>query len=66
VYTPLYDMMPAPILERTYRRLYEVLALGDTKGEFETLSATDRRVVLEILRETKPNLPAYWAAPQSE
>jgi hypothetical protein len=26
------------------------------------LSATDRRAILEIVRETKPNLPQYWTA----
>jgi hypothetical protein len=28
----------------------------------ENLSAEDRRTILEIVRETKLNLPAYWTA----
>lgn len=62
IYTPLFDKMATPLLERTYRRLYEVLVLGDSTGKYETLSASDRQAVLEILRDTKTNLPAYWTA----
>jgi hypothetical protein len=39
-------------ITRLNRRLYDVLS-SKSSGE-------DRRAVLEILRETKPNLPAYW------
>ena len=35
--------------------------LGQAKrGTLDRLSAEDRRTILEILRDTKPNLPAYW------
>jgi hypothetical protein len=32
----------------------------DQTKEFEHLTATDRKAVLEIVRGTKKGLPAYW------
>jgi hypothetical protein len=48
VYTEVFDQMHPRALERVYRRL------------FEELSKPQNRAALEILRETKPNLPDYW------
>ncbi len=42
------------------QRLYDILTGKDQDPEFAKLAATDRQAILEILRETKPNLPAYW------
>jgi len=42
------------------RRLREVLTGQDKSEKFSHLSATDRKAVLEILRETKKGLPDYW------
>ena len=62
VYSELFDSLPAPVGERVYRRLYDVLTGVDKSGTYAALSAADRRAVLEILIDTKPNLPAYWTA----
>ena len=60
VYSEAFEGMPAIAQERVYQRLYDVLTGRDTDRKFARLSAEDRRAVLEILRDTKPNLPAYW------
>ncbi len=60
IYDKAFDSLPDWPRERIYRRLYEVLTGKDTSKTFARLSAEDRRNVLEILRDTKPNLPAYW------
>jgi hypothetical protein len=60
VYTELFDRTPAPILDRIYRKLFDVLAGGSAVGKYAALSAADRQAVLEIIRDTKPNLPDYW------
>jgi hypothetical protein len=60
VYSKPFDGLPAEAKERVYRRLWEVLTGKDTSKEFAHLSADDRRTVIEILRDTKPDLPAYW------
>ena len=50
----------APVRERVYKRVYEVLTGKDNNSKFATLSAADRQSILEIVRDTKPNLPQYW------
>lgn len=60
IYTKQFDGLPAEAKERIYFRLHEVLTGKDTAKEFEHLSKADRTAVLEILRDTKPGLPAYW------
>jgi hypothetical protein len=60
IYSASFDSMPPEMSEYVLRRLHNVLTGQDTRPEFAHLSPDDRRAILEILRETKPNLPAYW------
>ena len=60
VYSELFDGLPAQVSVRVYRRLYDVLTGTITSQKYAGLSSTDREAVLEILIETKSNLPAYW------
>ena len=43
-----------------YRRMWEVLSGQDTDARYARLTLDDRRAVVEILRDTKPDLPAYF------
>lgn len=60
VYSEAFDNTEPSVKEAFYRRVYDVLSGKDNGPKFAKLSAADRRAVLEILRETKPSLPAYW------
>jgi hypothetical protein len=60
IYARSFDGLPGEAKERVYLRLWEVLTGKDQSKEFAHLSSADRQAVLEILRETKPGLPAYW------
>jgi hypothetical protein len=40
--------------------LHAILTGQDRDPRFATLAVDDRQAILEILRETKPNLPEYW------
>ena len=60
IYSEAFDSLPDPVLELVYRRLWEVLSGEDESEIFASLSAGDRRAILEILRETKEGLPDYW------
>jgi hypothetical protein len=60
IYGRQFDGLPAEAKERIYQRLWEVLSGKDTSKEFAHLSKDDRIAVLDILRETKADLPAYW------
>jgi hypothetical protein len=62
IYSAAFDAMPDLARERVYQRLYDVLSGKDTDKKFARLSADDRRNILEIVRDTKTNLPSYWSA----
>ena len=60
IYSDGFDGMPTAIRERVYRRVYDVLTGMDTSKKYELFSDADRKAVLEILLDTKANLPTYW------
>jgi len=61
VYDAAFDALPGPVLDQVYRRLFDVLTENDDHPRtFPGLTRADRRSILEILKETKSNLPAYW------
>ena len=62
VYSDLFDGLPKPVRAAVYERLFDVLRGDASTDRFDRLSAQDRQAILEILRETKPGLPAYWQA----
>jgi hypothetical protein len=65
VYSEAFDAIPQATRERIYQRIYDVLSGKDHSPEFARLSDDDRSAALAILRDTKPNLPAYWRNPDS-
>jgi hypothetical protein len=62
IYSEAFDAMPTAVLDRLYRRLYEVLSGQDKSPRYTSLRQADCRAILEILRDTKPDLPGYWQA----
>jgi len=62
IYSEAFDMLPKPMREHLLQRLHEILTGQDTSPEFASLTPETRRAILEILRETKLNLPDYWRA----
>ena len=67
IYSAAFDGLPVLVRDRIYQRLYAILTGQDSSASvgglsLKNLSAEDRRAILEIVRETKPNLPAHWTA----
>lgn len=60
IYGQQFRELPAEVKEPFFRRLHEILTGVDKKPEFSRLTAADRQAVLEILRDTLPDLPDYW------
>ena len=60
IYSAAFDGMPEAARSRVYQRLYDILTGKDTSKTFNSLSDADRHALLEIVRDTKPGLPAYW------
>jgi hypothetical protein len=61
IYSELFDKLPQPVRLRVYQRLYDVLSGRDTSEKYSALSADERAAIVEIVRETKRDLPEYWA-----
>jgi hypothetical protein len=51
IYSAQFDALPPEIRDRVYRRVFEKLA---------GLPQEERRAIVEIVRETKPEVPEYW------
>jgi hypothetical protein len=59
VYSKSFDGLPKPAKDYVYRRFWEVLSGKDSSPAFTHLSAADRKAILEILQETKPDFAAF-------
>jgi hypothetical protein len=62
VYSPAFEGLPQPARDAIYRRLWQVLSGGDAAAKYARLSPADRKAILEILRDTKPDLPAFFTS----
>jgi hypothetical protein len=60
VYSEAFDTLPELARDFVYRRLWQVLSGEDDSGKFGNLAEADRRAIIEIVRDTKPDLPEYW------
>ncbi len=60
IYSEAFDSLPDLARDYVYRRLWQVLSGEDKSGKFANLTEADRRAIIEILRDTKRDLPAYW------
>jgi hypothetical protein len=61
IYSPAFDALPPAAKEPIYRRLWQVLSGEEQETRYRAaLSLADRRAIVEILRETKKDLPAYF------
>ena len=60
IYSEAFEGMPEAARERIYRRLFDVLTGREKSPRYSRLSTEDRRAILEILRDTKKDLPDYW------
>ena len=61
IYSEAFDNLPPAAKDAIYRRLWAVLSGRVSGGKYARLSPEDRKAVLQILRETKKDLPAYFA-----
>jgi hypothetical protein len=61
IYSPAFDALPSGAKDPIYRRMWEVLS-GQESGERyrAALSPADRHAIVEILRDTKKDLPQYF------
>lgn len=62
IYSPAFDALPPLAKTAIYRRMWHVLSGDAREPRYRSLSLPDRQAVVEILKDTKPDLPAYFTA----
>ncbi len=62
IYSAAFDALPPRAKDPIYRRMWQILS-GDERGDRyrSALPLVDRTAIIEILRDTKADLPAYFA-----
>jgi hypothetical protein len=59
IYSAAYDGLPAEARAAVYKRMWRVLS-GDAPTTRHRIAAADRRAIVEILRDTKKDLPTWF------
>lgn len=60
IYSEQFDGMPQEMKDYVYRRLWNILTGVEDTSTYLHLTNAKCRAILEILRETKDDLPDYW------
>lgn len=60
IYSDVFDALPSVAKNAIYQRLWLILSGATSDPKYAHLSHADRQAVLEILRETKKQLPDYF------
>ena len=61
IYSAAFDALPPRAKDPIYRRLWDVLSGQEQDARYQSaLSRTDRQSIVEILRNTKKDLPDYF------
>jgi hypothetical protein len=60
IYTPAFDALPPDARNAVYQKMWQVLSGRDASKKYAMLSRADRQAIVEILRDTKKDLPAYF------
>lgn len=64
IHSDAFDALPGLVRDRVFEGLVAVLSGADTSEEYAHLSASTRRDILEILRDTKPEIKRFELANQ--
>lgn len=57
IYSDAFNALPPAVKDAVYGRMLEILSAPDARPRDTRVSAADRRAILEILRDTKPDFP---------
>jgi len=60
IYSDAFNALPSVAKDAIYARIWQILSGGERQPRYAHLSKTDRQAVLEILRDTKNDLPRYF------
>jgi len=60
IYSAQFDQLPTAAKAALYQRLWTILSGKVPDDRYKQWSAVDRRAIIDILRGTKPDLPAFF------
>lgn len=61
IYSPAFDALPGIVKSAIYGRMWHILSgAASSEPRYRGLALADRRAIVEILRDTKPDLPEYF------
>jgi hypothetical protein len=60
IYAPVFDALSGRAKDAIYQRLWQVLSGSAADSRYARLATADRQAIVEILRETKKDLPAFF------
>ena len=61
IYSPAFDALPPGAKDPIYKRMWQVLSGEERDARYRSaLSLADRQAVVDILRDTKKDLPRYF------
>ena len=60
IYSEPFDALPPKTRAAVYERMWAILSGAVQDSRYQRLSPSDREAIVEILRDTKPDLPAYF------
>jgi hypothetical protein len=65
IYSAQFERLPQPAKMAVYARMWAILSGAEQGEKYRRLTAADRRAIVEILRETKSDLPASFKGARS-
>lgn len=60
IYSEAFNALPAGVKDLVYHRMWQVLSGQDKNARYARLVLADRQAIVDILRETKKDLPAEF------
>jgi hypothetical protein len=60
IYSDAFNALPSVAKDAIYARIWQILSGGEKQPRYARLSTADRQAILEILRDTKNDLPRYF------
>jgi hypothetical protein len=61
IYAEVFEQLPNAAKQAVYARLWEILSGTERGAQYARISQTERRDIIEILRDTKKDLPAAFS-----
>jgi len=63
IYSAAFRALPIEVRQAVYRRMWEILSGSDSAPRYGRLAESDRRAIVEIVRQTMTDWPSEFAPP---